>query len=415
MTVLGRAPRFGTSILAFLTLTGCAHDQPASDDTVVERDSAGVRIVMSSAPSAGSTGWRLDSVPSVQIGTGEGDERYQLFRVLSALTLGDGRIVISNSGTHEVRVFSPDGEFLYAFGRNGQGPGEFGDFSSMRVYPIDGDSIAVTDGANGRLNVFSTNGGFGRTVALTSSDRFGRPGVFGRFDGGGWLALAAVGSGALQGAPGERIDMDHAYLEFRTEDEPQILSVVAARPRVVNELGGITHYPYVPLTPSPSVATDGQTILLAEGAAAEVRRIDRSGEVTEIYRWSVPVRPVGEIWDRFQREYLADIEDVNRRRLYARFLERDLPIPESVPAVESLAVDELGNIWVERHRLPWESDAEWDVLSPAGHWRATVTIPKEMDVMHIGEHELLVRDADELGIERVSLVALHRDTSAHRE
>lgn len=393
--------------LAALVILGCSADRRSIP--VVERDSAGVAISSSSTPSSEPHGWTLDSVPSVQIGVAEGEEQYQLFRVRSALILDDGRIVISNAGTHEIRVFNPAGEFLYSFGRNGQGPGEFGAFSSMRVYRFRGDTLAITDGANGRLNLYSRDGQFGRTVSMTASERFGRPGVFGHFEADGWFVIGAVGSGILQGAPGERIDMERAYLAIPIDGEPRVLAVVDGRPRVVNELGGVTHYPYVPLTPDPSAAVDGQSLLVAHGVGAEVQRINLAGEITAIYRWELPARPVSEIWDRFQDAYLGDIDDEDDRRRYARFLERDLPIPETVPAVESVAVDRFGDIWALRYSLPWESEATWDVLSPEGHWLATIAMPASFDVLEFGGDRVLVREVDDLGIERVSLYRLHRD------
>jgi len=280
----------------------------------------------------------------------------------------------------------------------------------MRVYRFRGDTLAITDVANGRLNLYSLDGQFGRTVSMTASERFGRPGVFGHFEADGWFAIAAVGSGILRGAPGERVEMDHAYLAIPVNGEPKVLAVVNDRPRVVNELGGVTHYPYVPLTPGPSAAVDGKSLLVAHGAEAEVRRINLAGEITAIYRWEMPARPVSEIWDRFQDAYLADIDDENDRRRYARFLERDLPIPKTVPAVESVAVDRLGNIWVLRYTLPWEREATWDVLSPEGRWLATIAIPASFNVLEFGRDRVLVREVDDLGIERVSQYRLHRDS-----
>ena len=52
-----------------------------------------------------------------------------LFEDVSALTRDrEGRIYVADSGTSEVRVFGPTGDYLYRVGGPGEGPGEFGPF-----------------------------------------------------------------------------------------------------------------------------------------------------------------------------------------------------------------------------------------------------------------------------------------------
>ncbi|WP_419943063.1 hypothetical protein [Candidatus Palauibacter sp.] len=62
----------------------------------------------------------------MSIGTAGGDPAYELFRVGGAMRLSDGRIVVANAGTGELRVYDPDGIHLASWGGQGDGPGEFG-------------------------------------------------------------------------------------------------------------------------------------------------------------------------------------------------------------------------------------------------------------------------------------------------
>ena len=104
------------------------------------RDSAGVRIVENARPPDGSRlGWLVDSVPLVSIGTLEGDEAYLLHQVRGALTLPDGRIVVANRGSHELRVFDASGVHLGTWGGQGEGPGEFNSLVQVSNWP--GDSL----------------------------------------------------------------------------------------------------------------------------------------------------------------------------------------------------------------------------------------------------------------------------------
>lgn len=105
----------------------------------------------------------LNPAPLVQIGVSDGPMELQFHKAISAHRLADGRIVVSNGGTTELRWYAPDGAYLLAAGRAGQGPGEFRGTPTLFAWP--GDSIAAYDPTLERLSLFSADGVAGRTVA----------------------------------------------------------------------------------------------------------------------------------------------------------------------------------------------------------------------------------------------------------
>lgn len=69
-----------------------------------------------------------------------------------------GRVYVVDGGNHRVVVFSPSGQFLNAFGRKGEGQGEFRDPVGIGA---DGRGrIYVADSGNYRIQIFDANGGF---------------------------------------------------------------------------------------------------------------------------------------------------------------------------------------------------------------------------------------------------------------
>ena len=93
---------------------------------VTVEDSAGVTIVTNDPPAPDSRlQWRFGAQPSLSIGSVDSGEADQLFRVTDATRLPDGRIVIANSGSNELRVFNADGSHAGTWGGRGEGPGEF--------------------------------------------------------------------------------------------------------------------------------------------------------------------------------------------------------------------------------------------------------------------------------------------------
>ena len=108
------------------------------------RDSAGITIVDTGSPPLDSRlPWEIAAQPSLSIGSIDSGGADQLFQVTDAMRFADGRIVIANSGSNELRVFNPDGSHAATFGRQGEGPGEFTSYSPTAVARWPGDSIAA--------------------------------------------------------------------------------------------------------------------------------------------------------------------------------------------------------------------------------------------------------------------------------
>ena len=119
--------------VAFLATCREDPDPPATPPSATQlRDSAGILITENPPPHEGSNlGWKIGPEPTVTIGAAEGEAPYLLHRVRRAATLSDGRIVVADGASNEVRVFDPDGVHLVSWGGEGEGPGEFDALSGV--------------------------------------------------------------------------------------------------------------------------------------------------------------------------------------------------------------------------------------------------------------------------------------------
>lgn len=113
--------------------------------------------------------WRLSSLPAVDIGVAEGDPPYELTTASSSLQLPDGRVVIANGGSNELRVFDSQGRFLRSIGRKGGGPGEFG--GPLHLALVEPDSFLAYDMNQQRLSVFDSSGEFVRATRVAAEGR----------------------------------------------------------------------------------------------------------------------------------------------------------------------------------------------------------------------------------------------------
>jgi hypothetical protein len=104
--------------------------------------------------------------PAVSIGVVEGDEVYQLHNAVASIQLADGRVVVANAGSAELRFFDAAGRYLRSAGGRGGGPGEFRWLTGL--YPYGADSLLAVDGAGNRISVFDTSGTFARLTPAES-------------------------------------------------------------------------------------------------------------------------------------------------------------------------------------------------------------------------------------------------------
>lgn len=389
------------AILALVVLVGC--DSENATETVQVRDSAGVQILEHAAGAAATlVEWRLQESPLLEIGAAEGDPSYQLFRVFSAARLGDGRIVVANGGTHELRFYDETGGFIRAVGREGGGPGEFRNLASVSKFAD--DSLVVWDWGNSRLTFYDGQGNLARSVNLLLGVGLPLPvGIL----ADGQLLVISIGlpspgrSGVLQdsaslyrySADGEPLDslIHFAYSDLHVRSGDEGLSVMR-----------------IPFGATTQVAALSDGFYLGNPATYEIRHYAADGTLRRVIRREHTKRPVTP----------ADIERYKERRLEltgepdarAR-LRRDLdalPYPETMPAYSRIAVDAEGNLWVAEYVSPGEP-GRWTVFDSGGRMIATLETPPGFAVHEIGSDCLLGRWLDEMEVEHVQVFRLAKD------
>lgn len=157
------------ALMSMVVLTCEQGRQSAPSLPTQTRDSAGIRIVENAEPPEGSRlGWTVGLEPAVSIGIAEGEEAYMLYGARDATRLGDGRIVVANAGTNELRVFDATGIPLASWGGRGEGPGEFRGL--FRVEPWPGDSIIAWYAPRLGVSLFDAQGNHGRSFTLARNE-----------------------------------------------------------------------------------------------------------------------------------------------------------------------------------------------------------------------------------------------------
>jgi hypothetical protein len=392
-------------VLLLVTACGERDGVGGAADTLV-RDSAGIRIVESVAPSwAAREKWRISDTPLLTIGLMDGPPEYQLHQIRSAVRLADGRIAMTDGRTSELRIYGPDGRHLVSAGGSGGGPGEFRYIGDL--LPI-GDSIGVWDPIAMRLTVFGTDGGIGRSLNLGE----GPEGAI--LAGSSRVGTLTFGQAVYPTAPaptspsaGIRPGPEIVYTRHTADGAP-IDTVVRIRAAdSVHPLPG--RLASASFAPVPRLVARGDRIVSGGGERYELEFRAADGRLLTIAR--IPHTP-----ERVTEEHLAVVD--RRRRAeappdYAARLPalRAADFAEYFPAYGDFHIDAAGHVWVMEYPRPSQDVGALavNVFDPDGIWLATLSVPGGLVVHDVGDDYLLGMWRDELDVEYLQLYEVSRE------
>jgi hypothetical protein len=380
---------------------GCGGAQ--AGPAAVERDSAGVRIVESPALLADRPLWTVAAEPTLEIGLLEGAEAYQLSQVQSARRLSDGRIVIANGGTHDLRFFDATGTHVTSAGREGEGPGEFKGLGLVVVMP--GDTLAVYDWNLRRVSFFGPGGGFLRSVGFDYPAGFPIP--LGRFGDGAWLC--SRGFTFSPGNDGSEIVRDTVpFLVF--EPSGTLRDSIGPFPGTefyVRSSGHNAFASSLPFGRTTEAAVIGDRFYAGHTERYEIIRYTPAGATELIVRLDrAPVTVTPDDLARYKAERLEEA-DATFRQQTARNLE-EMPYPGTFPAFADLMVDSDGHLWALDFSRPGDDRRHWVVFAADGRALGTVETPPGLRVLEIGRDYVLGVWQDDLDVEHVRLYQLDR-------
>lgn len=391
-------------LLAVL-LTACGDENQHSLQPV-RRDSAGVLIVVNASHRwPEGRGWRLSDDPTVDIGALDGDPDYQLFRVAGALSLSDGRLVVANSGTAELRFYDQSGSYLSSAGRKGGGPGEFGDLSWIGASAE--DSIWAYDWPNRRMSVFDAQGRYTRAFVLHELGHAPPGHIHPAMLADGALLIGAqrfFGAGAFTtGVYHDSI----FHLVF--DGEGALIDTVGRHSGAeifIAALGEHTDLMPLPFGRSVSTAAWRDGFFFGDGASYEIAHYSCTGDLLRLIKkthTATQLTPAD--IQHYIEARLETVESADERRFMERLFDR-VPFPQTMPAYRDLQVDALGNLWVREYQQTTHGKPRWTVFGRDGEMLGVVETPARFTIYQIGPDFVLGRWTDELDIEHVRSYSL---------
>jgi hypothetical protein len=363
----------------------------------------------SPAPKSEIAEWTLGAEPTIAIG-GDDSTKTEFFNVSGAWRLPDGAIAVTNGGTNEIRVFDARGKFAYAFGRTGDGPGEFRQISWTGSA---GDTAFLSDVSHRRVTTVLLDSAprLLTTLQFTLEEDSARDAfVAGRLADGRWLLhgmsqlnqfLPGVhrlrGFAGLAAADGKgKVDWlgeapDIALFIFDPSGNQKTVSVEPAA--------------FAPLF---HTAASGTSIWFGDQAADSLFRVDvKAGSREVVHLPDPPLALPKSLVDTARDEALTEIKD-SAARAFTREKYRGPNLPSHLPAWEDLLPGPDGELWVQLPAVRANEPVCYVVLSAQGAPLARVTMPSGFRVWDAGKDYVVGvhRDAD--GVESIREYSLSR-------
>jgi hypothetical protein len=404
--------RWSLPLLA-LVIAGCSGDRAATNAVV--RDSAGIRIVEHAEPDWTAAPWTIADSPTVSIGSVDGEEPYQLFRVRGATRAPDGRIYILNASTGQVRIFDDVGRFVTAMGGLGRGPGEFRYPAGLLLLP--GDSVAVWDMPGGPRVVFAPDGTPARTEILDQAAFSETVGAgrgtedFRPLENGAFIAAVWV-VGQEQDIPDGQLYRPPFELLLIPPDlsDPTSLGTYGGIEQMFVDVGGRRRSSTVLFSPHYQIASGGSpfTIALGNGDRYDIHVRTADGALRTILRRTTPPAPITPVdRDSALASRYAWAEQQGRLPVLER-MTAALPEQQHFPAHGSLAFDRAGNLWVQEYGRPTDAFDRWTIYEPDGDLAGWLRSPSDRAFVEIGDDYILALERDENDVERITLYPLRK-------
>ncbi len=306
-------------------------------------------------------------------------------RVYSLAVDQAGRIYVADQLTDEVKVFSPAGDCIRAFGRSGEGPGEFAMLAGIAWQPP--GFLWAIDALSSRMTVFDSLGiplatqrvGDGRSASLPWPIWVDSHGNLHHWDPGR-RTITKYGVGP------ELIPLDSMSIPSLPRvggnvSERQVRDGVMVR-------SGVPHSPRIRFT----VGRDGQ-VWLVNTSSFDLHETTYAGDTLRTLQLRRSPAPL----EGRERDSIATATGIASYRL-----------PESKLLLGKIHVAVDGWVWVEPREAP---TLAWDVFDERGYYLGPVIppVPIETEPFPVfGAGSVTAVTEDELGIQYiVRLVLAH--------
>lgn len=373
--------------LALLALTASLSACARDDDPEVPGEFAVEVVENEDAPWPPGRAWEVGDRPTLEIGSEA--RGYAFAWIRGAVRLSDGRIVVADGASGQVRLYDRQGTLLSAVGRRGRGPKEFRNY--MDFARAAGDSVVAFDSGTGRLSVLGPDGTFARM--LTPRGVPFNANLAGVLDNGSFV----FGLPLLL-SPRNGLSRDTVAYVLVSPDGSTVDTLGAAPGGQYFHSTSGRHHSVIRFrfgVMSAAVAGGGRIVFGATDRY-ELQEYGPDGTAIRVIRRAVTPQPFPE------EEFWQAFEGMPRKEV------ADIPRPRHRPVLSSMLVDRQDHLWVQDFPVPEADSVDWSVFDPRGAMLGQIPLPANFHPTDIGADYVLGVWLDELDVERVRMYPLRK-------
>lgn len=325
--------------------------------------------------------WQVNRDPELDVGSLSSADQFN--RVVAVYRLTEGRMLVVDEATRELRVYSPSGRLLRTAGGRGSGPGEFQTIFSLKRFGR--NSLFVFDQMLRRMSILDDGGNVSRTIRFRGSvPQRMLSGVEG---------MLSNGNAVARWSRVERPDADHAMSHDQivvTGPSGETVRVLGdfVGPRMVKRPptdGGAVTIDGPLFDRRTFVVTSGDRIFVGDNSSPEIVVYDALGQRRLSVRTSPGMRLIS--------------ASTKRRAIDARLDQRGIPGPQrqmeakaqdamitqkEMPSYSAIVLSEEGLLWVREYAETVADAERWRVYNDSGKEVGVVVMPEGFSLHSAG-------------------------------
>jgi hypothetical protein len=366
-----------------------------------------VPAVLAQYPQAKVPEWTIGSVPSLEIGD-ERSTHTQFDGVSGVLRMPGGEIVVANSRSQELRLFSASGKYLRTLSATGV-DGQQRDLG--RIWRS-GDTIVAAEELPAESSVYLYRASGFLDKRQVGSGNAGGIRPLDRFPDGRFVITAARRSGGAIRVVDNvfRDSMPLGVMSLADRANPRWIGTLVSDVYIYRGIGGrgrvVTPSPY-PLGRSTKYAVSGDRLWVGDTETGAITQYDSQGHKVSEFVAPIARRPLDTaLVLGLRSSLLSDAMNWNdRARIDAAY---SFPIPPFAPRFSRLLPGPNGEMWIETFQENPAAQRRFVVLGRDGKAIGSAAMPPTIVPYEIGADYVLGVRKDEEGLEHIVQYDLRR-------
>lgn len=376
-------------------------------------DEAGDDVRVISARQAAER-WKLGNEPVLRIGSSGEGPQYEFHNIRFAGRLSDGRVVVVDGGSSQVRWYDAAGGHRNSSGRRGDGPGEFRGIANA-VLTSD-DRLVLLDDRNRRVTWFSPEEAVDREESLAGVT--GSAVTLLHADAGEGILISESRPVVATGSSDFTYTRDSLAVLLHTPATIDTIAVVPGSEAVtwVSYSDGrptATLQLDLPFAYEVSAGATTQALVIASPDRQQIEFFDHAAHRLRIVRHGGD-REVRVTTDD-RRQYVdyvtrraTEFHAPDLRLVISGAHARLALVPEdrARPSFDRLITDGDDRIWVRDYMAVWETTTRpqiWTIYSATGRPLARLTTPAGFEVEHVSHGHVTGVERDAFDVEYVAV------------